>query len=307
MEKILRRLEKGLSTLSFLKSKRKDQRWMLFFVGDYGETISLGEFKRLAIIFISVMLIIIVTMSFLFLLYRSKIKENKKLKNALAASQKAASELQDEKDLLMIRLVLAEKKFNGGPGEIQEKTAEKPPETSPPKKDAIEIKPKAVPTKPAEVLAQTKPEIQPPTVTTDSPGGSVEAEEQPVVGVEDLSIRNEADNKTLKVQFILRKIDLNLEKVAGYAYVVLKHDDVDPEQWFSLPTVPLASGKPSPANKGQYFSISRFKLMKFEKNYPETLFSFNNAMIFVFSKQGEILVEAEFPIEIEEVASAAKE
>ncbi len=280
---------------------------MLFFVGDYGETISLGEFKRLAIIFISVLLIIVVSMSFVFFLYRSKSKENKKLKSALAAAQKAASNLQDEKDLLMIRLVLAEKKLNVGASEMQEKTADQPPETSSPKKDTIEIKPKTVQSKPVEVPAQNKPEIQSPTVTTDSSEGSDHTEEQPAVRVEDLTIRNEPDSKTLKVQFVLRKVDLSLETVAGYAHVVLKQDDVDPDQWFTLPTVPLASGKPAQANRGQYFSISRFKLMKFEKNYPETLSIFNHAMIFVFSKQGEILLEAEFPITIEDIASAAKE
>lgn len=307
MENILRRLVKWLSAGNPLKSKKKNQRWTLFFVGDYGETISLGEFKRLAVIFLSVLLIVVVTMSCLFFLYRGKIKENKNLKNALANSQKAVVALQDEKDILMIRLVLAEKKLNTGQDKMQEKTAEKSSETSRSERASIEIKPKAAQAKKTDVLAKKSPEIKPASVSAEPPAEPVQTEKLPAVGVEDLKVRNEADSNTLKVGFILKKIDPNLEKVAGRAFVLLKHDDVDQDQWFVMPTVLLTSGKPSQAKRGQYFSISRFKLMTFEKTYEDALLSYKNATIFVFSKEGEILLEAEFPIEIEEVASTVKE
>jgi hypothetical protein len=307
MENIRRRLAEKLNALTPLKSKLKNQRWTLFFVGDYGETVSLGDFKKLAILFISVILIVVVTMSCLFLLYWGKIKENKRLKNDLAASQKAVVALQDEKDVLMIRLVLAEKKLNTGQGKIPKKTAEKPSEVPPVERASIEKKPKTVLAKKTDVLAKKNPEIKQASISDESSAEPVQTEILPAVGVEDLTVRNEADRNTLKVSFVLKKADAGLESVAGRAFVLLKHDDIDQGQWFIMPTVLLTSGKPSEAKRGQYFSISRFKLMKFEKTYEGDLLSFNNATIFVFSKEGEILLEAEFPIEIEEVVSTAKE
>ncbi len=303
----MRKLAKKIDALSPLKSKKKNQRWTLFFVGDYGETISLGDFKRLAIIFISVIFVVVVTMSCLFVLNWSKIKENRRLKNALANSQKAVVALQDEKDVLMIRLVLAEKKLKTEPDKMDEKTVEKPAETSRAERASTEIKPKAELGKKADVLAQKNPEKKPASVSAEPPAEPVQTENLPAVGVDDLTVRNEADSNTLKVSFILKKIDPNLESVAGRAFVVLKHDDVDQDQWLTLPTVLLTSGKPSQPQRGQYFSISRFKLMKFEKPYQDDLLSLKNATIFVFSKAGQILLEAEFPIEIEEVVSTAKE
>ncbi|MEA3428028.1 MAG: hypothetical protein U9Q84_02165, partial [Thermodesulfobacteriota bacterium] len=96
----------------------------------------------------------------------------------------------------------------------------------------------------------------------------------------------------------------NAQRVSGHAFVMLKQIEADKKSWLTFPSVPLVSGKPALFKKGQYFSILRFKIMKFKTGNVTDSEQFKTATVFVFSTTGELLLEKSFPVEIKEIVSS---
>lgn len=275
---------KEVSNQPLPKPGKRIRRWSLMFVGDHGEIISVGRFKLMAISLVFVMIIVVASAACLYFFSKSNIQENLNLKNALGSLQQKVEALQDEKDILMVRIVMAESKLEPKQDKNQKKLAKSlnAPIASVKKRTDIKIGVSGTPAKPV----QTK-KLQ-------------------AVDVKDVTVRHELlgiGGSSLKIKFSLSKIDQNPENVSGRAFVVLKHDEDDKDQWLVLPSVPLISGKPSRIKRGKYFSIARFKSMHFEKNYLDVPKLFKNMTVYIFGKTGALMLKKEFPIEIKEVVS----
>ncbi len=284
MEDLPLKMAKEVSNEPLPKPEKRIRRWSLMFVGDHGEIISVGRFKLMAISLVFAMIIVIASAACLYFFSKSNIQENLNLKNALGSMQQKVEALQDEKDILMVRLVMAESKLEPKQDKNQKKLAKSlnAPSASVKKRTDIEI---GV----SEALA--KP---------------VQTKKLQAVDVKDVTVRHELlgiGGSSLKIKFSLNKIDQNPENVSGRAFVVLKHDEVDKDQWLVLPSVPLISGKPSRIKRGKYFSIARFKSMHFEKNYLDVPKLFKNMTVYIFGNTGALMLKKEFPIEIKEVVS----
>ena len=89
--------------------------------------------------------------------------------------------------------------------------------------------------------------------------------------------------------------------------MVLKHDRDDRKQWFAIPSVSLVSGKPSRIRRGQYFSIARFKAMKFQHKYSGDPKRFQYVTVFIYNADEKLLLESEFPITVQEMPPAPQE
>ncbi len=287
--------------------KRKSQ-WTLLFVDDHGKVISLGQVKRVVMVATAMVAVVAVITGWLYFLYRSNAQEKKRLQTALEASQQKVNVLRDEKDQMMVRLVLAESKINAG--QVGNKT-----EKINTKTDGSQAPSASAATKPmvAADLKVSQPAGKPPvakpvtvaaaaTATPDTPAASGSPEEPQVVDVEKPMVLYETDTNRLRVSFILRKTDPNTESVIGRAFVVLKPDQVDRKQWLTIPSVTLTDGKPSQVYRGQYFSIARFKPMKFERKVKDPS-RLQYVSVFIFTKEGELLLEKELPIAIQNVLS----
>jgi len=302
---------KNVNGLGIPKPQKRKSHWTLLFVGDHGKVISLGKFKRVVIVSTVVVAVVVAITGWLYFLYRSNAQEKKRLQNVLEASRQKVTALRDEKDQMMVRLVLAESKINAGQvGSKAEKIKAKP-DVSQDLSASATTKPKAADQKVNQTAAKL-PVVKPVTVavaataTPDMPAESGQAEEPQVVDVEKLMVLYETDTNRLRVSFNLRKTDPNTESVIGRAFVVLKHDKVDQKQWLTIPSVSLAAGKPSRAYRGQYFSIARFKPVKFERkvNAPSR---FQYVSVFIFTKDGKLLLEKELSIKIQNVLSQPEE
>jgi len=283
MENLSLNLAKEVSTQPLPKPRKRIRRWSLMFVGDHGEIISVGRFKLMAISLAFVMIIVVASAACLYFFSKSNIEENINLKNALASLQQKVEALQDEKDILMVRLVLAESKLEPKKAKNQKKPAESASRSRALKK---------------------KTDIAPGASGT--PAKPVQTKKLQAVDVKDVTVRHELleiGGSSLRIKFTLKKIDQNSETVSGRAFVVLKHNEVDKDQWLVLPYVPLISGKPSRIKRGKHFSIARFKSMHFEKNYLAVPKLFKNMTVFIFAKTGALMLKKEFPIEIKEVIS----
>jgi hypothetical protein len=63
-----------------------------------------------------------------------------------------------------------------------------------------------------------------------------------------------------------------------------------------MPWAAIESGRPSPPNRGQFFSISRFKPMNFEtKSIPDPD-RIAQLTVFVFDTRGELLLKQDFQL-----------
>ncbi len=284
MENLPLNLAKEVSTQPLPKPKKRIRRWSLMFVGDHGEIISVGRFKLMAISLAFVMIIVVASAACLYFFSKSNIKENQNLKNALASLQQKVEALRDEKDILMVRLVVAESKLEPK----QAKNRKKPAELS------------------TAPIASVKKKTNIAPGTSGTPAKPVQTKKLQAVDVKDVIVRHkllEIGGSSLRIKFTLKKTDQNSETVSGHAFVVLKHNEVDKNQWLILPSVPLISGKPARIKRGKYFSIARFKSMQFEKNYLAVPKLFKNMTVYIFAKTGALMLKKEFPIEIKEVVS----
>jgi len=302
---------KNVNGLGIPKPQKRKSHWTLLFVGDHGKVISLGKFKRVVIVSTVVVAVVVAITGWLYFLYRSNAQEKKRLQNVLEASRQKVTALRDEKDQMMVRLVLAESKINAGQvGSKAEKIKAKP-DVSQDLSASATTKPKAADQKVNQTAAKL-PVVKPVTVavaataTPDMPAESGQAEEPQVVDVEKLMVLYETDTNRLRVSFNLRKTDPNTESVIGRAFVVLKHDKVDQKQWLTIPSVSLAAGKPSRVYRGQYFSIARFKPMKFERKVNDPS-RFQYVSVFIFTKDGKLLLEKELSIKVQNVLSQPEE
>ncbi len=304
---------KELNGITVPKPKKRTNRWTLLFVEDRGKVIPVKGFKGLAITLTFTVFIVFALAVGLYFMYNSQAEENRSLINALGVSRQKLKSLKDEKELLMVRLVLAESKIKAGRIETEEKTIEKKTVLSKDKNVSAAIKPpvpdikkvvetvKEVPAE-KEVLIAAVEEDEPDISAPSMP----DAEPQ-MVRIEELIVLNTLENDNIKIKFKLRKIDQNTETISGHAFVILKHDRNDRKQWFAIPSVSLVSGKPSRIRRGQYFSIARFKIMKFQRKYSGDPNRFQYITVFIYNTDEKLLLEREFPIRVQEVTSEPKE
>jgi len=297
MEEIPKNIEKEISELTSYKPSTRVRRWTLLFVGDHGKIISVSRFKGLALTAVFVFIIAVAAAVCLYFLYQDQREENKKLQEDLQVSQQIALSLRDKKDILMARLVVAESKIADSIATAKKPPAEKIIPKPPLQRPSVETISDAGDAAKNALIAKKQPgEKSASGKTTES----FQEVNSPGVAVEDLLVFNEGKNNTLHVQFKLINTNQNSQSVSGRAFVILKESEADKDQWLTFPSVSLTSGKPSQIYKGQYFSIARFKPMNFEKNIQVDLKRFKSAKVFIFASTGELLLEKNLPIEMEE-------
>jgi hypothetical protein len=118
------------------------------------------------------------------------------------------------------------------------------------------------------------------------------------VNVEDFNILKLSDPGKIKIQFKIKNTSPNSQRVTGHAMVVLKGDDLQPKMWLSVPPMGLIDGKPTGKQRGHGFSINYFRTMRFTTNAPQSPQQYNKAAVYVYTGNGRLLLEQEFPAEI---------
>lgn len=287
MENLQGNLEKVVKSLSLPKQSKRAGSWILLAIEERGKIISIGRLKGLIIALVLTLVIVVVSVSSLLIIAKSASKENEGLRNALDVSKKQVAALRDEKDLLMVRLVLAE---SGVEARIEARIEAKI-------EDKLADKTRPDPANVDKTVLLTG-EKQPEEETASAIPAKL-----PSASIKDFVVLFEPGSNILKVQFKIIKISSNSQPVSGHAFVILKDDEVDEDRWLIFPQVTLSSGKPSLYKRGQYFSIYRFKTINFKAQNEADPKRFNNATVFVFAKTGELLLEKSFPIEITETIS----
>ena len=271
------------------KSLGTDRRWTLLFIGDHGNVIDLKRFKAIVMAAACIFFIAICAVCILLFINHYTGAKNKELQIFLEKSKNQIENLRHEKEVLMARLVIAEseaKKTNeeDRQGQAEIKTA-----------DQIALKPQTVLKEPAEKVDQ---KIAPePKTPQPKPVAAEKDEPEPVlsVTVEDFSVSYEPDNKNLNAQFKIKNTSADSKPVSGRTVLVLKGDDLPMNQWLVIPAVAMVGDAPS-GKRGKAFSIQRFRTMNFTFKSPDYFDEFQTAVVYVFLRSGELLLEENFPV-----------
>lgn len=266
-----------------------DRRWTLLFIGDHGKVITLKRFKAIVIAAALIFFSAICAAAILFFVNIDTFVENKGLQSDLDKSEAQIETLRHEKEILLARLVIAESKARKTGVEQQQSQPDS--DTASP----IAPKPQAVLKNPAEKGDQKTPPV--PEAAQPKPPAPQKVEPEPVlsVAVENFSIAYESDRKNLNAQFRIKNTSPESQPVSGQTVVVLKGDDLPIDEWLVMPAMAMVGDMPS-GKQGKIFSIQRFRTMKFTFETPDNFDAFQTAVVYVFLKSGELILEEDFPI-----------
>jgi hypothetical protein len=268
------------------KRSKQDRRWTLLFIGNHGRTITLKRFKGIVILSLVVLVAAIGASAGLFIWNQKIIMDNHHLKADLKKLDDRIDTLRHDKDILMTRLVLAESRVQESLGGKTEKPAENKSTDQEHGSSDDEAKISQAVAKKMERPTPEPAEPQPGRAPSDS-GLSV--------AVEDFQISNLSDDHSLEVRFKLKNTSPNSQKVSGHTVVILKGEQ---SGWLPIPWMPLVDGRPTGKQRGHSFGINYFKTMRLSAQSPKFPEKFQTASVYVFTREGELLLEKDYPIKL---------
>jgi hypothetical protein len=220
---------------------------------------------------------------------RGLIKKNEKLQTSLEVLEKQIRVLKHEKNILTARLVLAESRLK----ESQEALTPNQAEDSANDTDATKMDKEVSVDRPGarenSVVAETADKAE---------DGPQAAAPNLSVDIENFSINLQPASQTLQVQFRVKNTSPDSQRVSGHVIVILKDDAVAPNQWITIPPMKLVDGKPTGKQHGHGFAINNFRTMRLTANIPNSPDRFQTATVYVFSGNGELLLEKDFAISL---------
>ncbi|MGB5748962.1 MAG: hypothetical protein WBM69_18420 [Desulfobacterales bacterium] len=268
------------------KHSHQDRRWTLMFIGNHGRTITLKRFKSMVILSFTVLVVSIGISAGLFVWNQKIILDNHALKDDLKNLNKRVDTLRYDKDILMTRLVLAESRVQENLSGQTEKSADKKLPNQEPIRSDNDDQINPVAAKKIKLPDPKQAEPQQNSVPIDA-GLSV--------AIENFQISNLPDDNRLRVLFKIKNTTLNSQRVSGYTIVVLKGEQTN---WLPIPWMPLVDGRPTGKQRGHSFGINYFKTMSLSTQPPKFPEKFQTASIYVFTREGELLLEKTYPVKL---------
>ncbi len=258
--------------IEFCKNKLFKNKWHLVFVDQYGKTVRIPNFQRMVVAIAAVAVIAVAVAVVMFFFFAKSKNANDALSTSLTEAQERVSELREENDLLRARLVVLRDKL---PAEA------KPALPDSKRKDTADEKPQETGEKPQSSAAGQKGKM----MGSDQPTGVVE--------VNQFGLSREPFSDRVKINFRVHKADETRQAVSGRAFVVLTPAGDSGSAPQVVPAAELQNGIPAQIEKGQYFSIERFKpiTLKARGIRPAQL---EKATVMIFSPEENLLCKKQF-------------
>ncbi len=273
------------------KSPGTERRWTLLFIGDHGNVITLKRFK--AIVLVTGFLFFVALGAVAFLVFMSKgiLDENQGFRNRIENFQKKIETLRHEKEILMARLVLAESKAKENAPERQQSQADINTDD--------QIPPESQTVSKIETVKVDKKMPSVPEATPSKPAALESRDTEPAlpVAVEDFKVSRVSGSANLNAEFRIKNTSPESEKITGHAVVILKGDDLPKHKWLVMPAVDLVGDDPS-GKRGKRFAIQRFRTMRFTSKSPNDSGEFQTAVVYIYLKTGELVLQQEFPVKL---------
>jgi alkylated DNA nucleotide flippase Atl1 len=264
-----------------------DRRWTVLLIGDHGRVIAFKRIKALIWLTLGALSAALAVGVVLVIVNQGLQTEMRVLRGQLEASQQQIQALRQERDLLTAHVVLVETKMKETLGE----GGNRPPSDQKPEPSAPGKRPDRSGT-PAKDLGVDEPaapaaDLKPPTGLGES------------VAVEMFHAGWDGARKAIDLRYQLVATRPGRRPLAGHVIVVFKSDDLEPERWLAMPRVDLPKGRPSGRQRGFSFSISHSKAFAHSMPAPTPLPAFTQAVLYVFSSDGQLLMAKEYRIELQ--------
>ena len=305
MEDISRELEEEIARSKPSEYKRKKSQQILV-VDDLGQM----RCASYLLVLIKTLWVLVIVLGLvaggLFFLYFNSAREKNSLQTRVKQLEARAGQLKTEKEMLMAKLVIAGKAAlitdmgkagtpdrSGSQIEETEKT-EIDPEPGP-SVDGSEESEAGNETiaddsgqdrKTAEPLPAPAPETTVQNGEDNMPAGQSANQ----VAVEKFTLSQSEDKETLLVRFDIKNISgKKNEGISGRIFTLLKPEGALDEDWLVLPGV--VSGMPveQQYKRGQYFSITHYKPVRFKIRDSRAPKAFTSALVLVFDEEGRPL------------------
>ena len=267
MENLLRNLGRHL-TMPASAPKGKRGPWTLLLVEHQGKVISLGHIRRVMVVIALIGMVVLSSILLLYVLYHNAAYKADAPGKALTMLEQRITLLRKEKDILLARLVIAEEKIEV----LQTRNQKKSPGS----------------------VNKTEKQTTPSSVSGAEDNAENQTKQHPV-GVEEFQILYSPDKPDLEVKFHLVNLKKEAGPVSGFIFVVIKKQGGDDEDHIVLPNVPFFSGRPEKIDRGRYFTISRFNIIRLKTAFKFRPEQYPYARVLIFSKNGEVLFEKDFP------------
>ena len=277
------------------KEERKS-RWQILFVDDHGNMITIKWFKPVFIALLCALVFSVALCITFAVLFHSTQTDNRDYASRIDAYKQQVNSIRTEKDILMAKLVIAVSKLNGeqssGMEEGTDKQSNGDKEIKPDEKNHVPDNEQA------DVPNKT-------TLDNDTAAGDRPDENKPDsdiingVDVDKLVFSHEPKIDLLRTAFIVKNVGDTSEAISGYIFIIFKADETAPKDWFALPSVGLAGGKPAFPKRGQYFKIHRYKTVHFKAGRQKNPESYKKATIYVFGEDETLLLKKTVPVKFE--------
>ncbi len=133
-------------------------------------------------------------------------------------------------------------------------------------------------------------------LTSGSDSGGNETHEEPFVSLEQIQIKCEESDKTIKVRFIIKNEDPEGDYVSGYAFISLNPTPDGSGQYKVYPEAPLVNGTPETYKLGEYFYMARFKHMEAVFTSINDRNRYDSISIMVYASDGVLRIKRDLTL-----------
>ncbi len=263
-----------------------DRRWRVLFISDHGKVFTFKRVKTLIGLTVVAFLLSLAAVAVLAAVNQRIHGRYHDLERRFKAIEQKAAQLQNERDLLTAQVVLVETR-------MKEVLGAGPRPTADAKRPADGQEEKATEKGPA-AAAQTVPGKALETAVSEPAPAFDDG-----IALEDLRVGHQRRGNTISIRVRVRNTNSSRRPLAGHLVAVLKGAGLPDSQWLALPSVRLADGRPSGKQKGYSFSINHSITLEHSVPVAKSLPVYDTAVLYVFSKEGDLLFVQEFAIDIQ--------
>ncbi len=275
-------------------SSKDTGSWTVLVIGELGNILSFAVTKRL-IIGLGVGVVGLLAFGILSSLhYFGMRSQTNMLKSDLAKMEAELAAANKARETALVRLSVLESGAEPGEKATEPSSQPQPAPETPHKGETAT--PRTEDAKPV-VSSGAKPVAETPSDKRTQPSQPTRPVSSRGVSIETLEMWQEVDEPTVRFQFILKNTDSEGRRVKGYTFVALRPAEGMHKSAAVFPSALLKEGKPSPFEKGQYFSILRFKSVTGGFPHTQGFEGFERATVYVYSGTGELLLEEAYSLE----------
>jgi hypothetical protein len=119
------------------------------------------------------------------------------------------------------------------------------------------------------------------------------------VGIEDVAITR--DGTTLTVQFKLLRVSESASPASGHVYIIAMNGSTDPPQYWTYPKVALRDGVPIRYDRGEFFKIKRFRMIRGTYYMEEESDLPSSIQVLIYDTSGRLMLKQDFKVPSDKV------